>query len=53
MLRARHLHAPIGDDEIEGWLACFRLAWAQTLDHPGAAATVLPRIEALARHMRN
>lgn len=53
MLRARHLHAPIGEDEIEGWLACFRLAWAQTLAHPEAEAIVLPRVEALARHMHN
>ena len=53
MLRARHLHAPIGEAEIEGWLACFRMAWAQTLSRPEADAVVLPRIEALARHMRN
>jgi hemoglobin len=53
MLRARHLHAPIGPDEIEGWLACFRQAWAETVDHPAVTAAVLPRVEALARHMRN
>ena len=53
MLRARHLHARIGEDEIEGWLACFRLAWAQTLANPGVDEVVLPRVEALARHMRN
>ena len=34
MLRARHLHAPIGPDEIEGWLACFRQAWAKTSTIP-------------------
>jgi hemoglobin len=53
MLRARHLHAPIGEDEIAGWLACFRLAWAQTVSRPEVDAVVLPRIDALARHMRN
>lgn len=53
MLRARHLHAPIGHDEIEGWLACFRQAWAETVPNEAAAAVVLPRVEALARHMNN
>jgi hemoglobin len=53
MLRMRHLHAPIGHDEIEGWLACFRQAWRDTIADPAAADIVLPRIEALARHMRN
>ncbi|MEJ1936363.1 group II truncated hemoglobin [Nostoc sp. NIES-2111] len=53
MLRARHLRTPIGEDEIEGWLACFRLAWAQTLANPEVETVVLPRVEALARHMHN
>ncbi len=54
MLRARHLHAPIGGAEIAGWTACFRQAWAeQVKDDPALDAAVLPRIEALATHMRN
>jgi hemoglobin len=53
MLRARHLHAPIGPEEIEGWLACFRLAWAETISRPEIDAVILPRIDALARHMHN
>jgi hemoglobin len=54
MLRARHLHAPIGTAEIAGWIACFRRAWAeQVKDDPALDAAVLPRIEALAGHMRN
>jgi hemoglobin len=53
MLRARHLHAPIGEEEVEAWLVCFRQAWAETVSDPGVTGLVLPRIEALARHMRN
>ncbi|PSC03390.1 globin [Alsobacter soli] len=53
MLRARHLHAPIGPEEIEGWLICFRQAWAETVRHPGVTEAVMPRVEALARHMHN
>jgi hemoglobin len=54
MLRARHLHAVIGTAEIAGWMACFRGAWAERVkDDPALDAAVLPRIEALAAHMRN
>ncbi|MFO1147991.1 MAG: group II truncated hemoglobin [Alsobacter sp.] len=53
MLRARHLHAPIGEEEVEAWLVCFRQAWAETISDPDVTAFVVPRIEALARHMRN
>jgi hemoglobin len=54
MLRARHLHASIGEAEIRGWLLCFHRAWAeQVKDDPALDAAVLPRIEALAQHMRN
>lgn len=54
MLRARHLHAPIAGAEIAGWLLCFRTAWAeQVRDDPELDAAVLPRVEALAQHMRN
>lgn len=53
MLRARHLHAPIAGPEIDGWLVCFRRAWAETFDDPELSAAILPQVEKLARHMRN
>jgi hemoglobin len=54
MLRARHLHAPIAGPEIEGWLLCFRRAWAETApDDAALAEAIMPRVEALAQHMRN
>ena len=53
MLRRRHFIAPIGAEERDGWLVCFRRAWAETVDDPEAGALVLPQIEALARHMVN
>lgn len=52
MLRRRHLHAAIATAEIEGWLACFRQAWAETVDDPALSAVLLPQIEHLAWHMR-
>ncbi len=52
-LRARHLHAPIDTPEIAGWLACFRQAWAETVDDAALGAAVLPQVENLAQHMRN
>lgn len=52
MLRARHLHASIGTEEITGWIACFRGAWAETVDDAELEAFLLPRVEALAWHMR-
>ena len=53
MLRARHLHAPIAGDEIAGWLLCFRQAWAEQVMDAALTAAVMPRVEALALHMRN
>lgn len=53
MLRRRHLHAPIAGPEIEGWLLCFRQAWAETVADAALTAAVLPQVEGLARHMRN
>jgi hemoglobin len=53
MLRRRHLHAPIGDAEIEGWLACFERAWAETVADRGLDDALLPKVRALAWHMRN
>jgi len=53
MLRRRHLHAPIAGPEIEGWLLCFRQAWAETVTDPEITRVVLPQVEHLAQHMRN
>jgi hemoglobin len=53
MLRRRHLHAPIGVAEIDGWLACFRQAWQETVTDPELDELVRPQIERLALHMRN
>ncbi len=53
MLRARHLHAPIGEDEIEGWLTCFIHAWADTVKTRELDKIVLPQIGGLARSMHN
>jgi hemoglobin len=53
MLRARHLPAPIGPQEIEGWLLCFRRAAAETIAEAAIRDAILPQIERLAHHMRN
>jgi hemoglobin len=53
MLRRRHLHAPIAGPEIEGWLLCFRQAWAENVTDEALTTMVLPQIEGLAQHMRN
>jgi hemoglobin len=53
MLRRRHRPARIGTDEAEGWLLCFHQAWAETVKDPELGAVVLPKIDALAGHMRN
>lgn len=53
MLRRRHLHAPIGPAERDGWLLCFRRALAETVEDDLVTALVLPQIEALAKHMQN
>jgi hemoglobin len=53
MLRRRHFVAVIGPEERDGWLVCFRRAWAETMDDPEISALVLPQIEKLAHHMVN
>jgi hemoglobin len=53
MLRARHLHAPIGKAEIEGWLLCFTTAWAETVRDEALTEALMPKVEALAWHMGN
>jgi len=53
MLRRRHLPALIGTEEAAGWLLCFHAAWAETVDEATLGAEILPRVDALATHMRN
>ena len=53
MLRARHMSAPIGEEESKGWILCFRWALVDTVADPEIRAAVLPQIEMLAQHMRN
>jgi hemoglobin len=53
MLRARHLHAPIGNDETVGWLVCFHRAWTETVADPELGREILPSINNLALNMRN
>ena len=53
MLRRRHFVAPIGAAERDGWLLCFRQAWAETMPHPEATGPILAQVEALAHHMVN
>lgn len=53
MLRARHLSAPIGEEEAKGWVLCFRWALVDTIEDAETRAAILPQIEMLAQHMRN
>ena len=52
-LRQRHLVAPIGSEEISGWLACFHKAWDEHVAPSPLAADLAQRIDALAWHMEN
>ena len=52
-LRQRHLPAPIGPEEIDGWLLCFRQAWIETIEDRRFDEVILPKVEALGHHMRN
>ncbi|MEW6254728.1 MAG: group II truncated hemoglobin [Pseudomonadota bacterium] len=53
MLRRRHFPAAIGPSERDGWLICFRQAFAETVTDPELTAKILPKVEALAMHMQN
>lgn len=52
-LRARHFVAPIGKAEVESWLACFRQALNDTVEHPKLREIIWAPIEQLAHHMAN
>jgi hemoglobin len=53
MLRRRHLPAKIGTEEADGWLLCFRQAWSEVITEQALSDAILPKIEALGRHMIN
>lgn len=53
MLRRRHFSARITSAEAEGWLVCFRQAFAECVTDPELTAQILPQIEALGKHMIN
>lgn len=52
-LRMRHFVAPIGGAEIEGWLLCFKQAWAEVIPPSPLADAILEKVEALSWHMAN
>lgn len=53
MLRARHMTAPIGEQETREWLLCFRWALVDTVTDGELRAAILPQVEMLAKHMQN
>ncbi len=52
-LRARHLHAPIGEPEIVAWLLCFEAALAEVVPDTHLREALLPQVRQLAVHMGN
>jgi len=52
-LRQRHFVAPIGREEIEGWLLCFHRAWSELVPLSPLASAIVERVDALAWHMGN
>lgn len=53
MLRARHLHAPIGIAERDGWVLCFVTSWHEHVKDKELTEMILPQVVRLADHMRN
>ncbi|AJY46122.1 group II truncated hemoglobin [Martelella endophytica] len=52
-LRMRHMPAPIGPEERDEWLLCFRRALEETVPDIRLRAVIMPPIEKLAYHMQN
>lgn len=52
-LRMRHMPAPIGPEERDEWLLCFRRALEETVLDMKLRAIILPPVEKLAYHMQN
>ena len=53
MLRRRHLRAPIGAEEVRGWLLCFHRAWDEPVMDEARGQDILLQIAKLAHHMQN
>jgi hemoglobin len=53
MLRRRHLVAPIGPAERDGWLVCFARALEETIEDPAVRKAVWEPAHRLAMHMQN
>lgn len=53
MLRRRHFIAPIGPEEIAGWIACFEGAIAEAVADERYRATILRQVRQMAQHMQN
>ena len=53
MLRARHLHFPIGDSERDQWLHCMRLALDEVVEDAKLRAELYQAFVKVADHMRN
>lgn len=53
MLRRRHFVAPIGAQERDEWLLCFRRAMEDTVEHPKLREIIMVPVEKLAFHMQN
>ena len=53
MLRRRHFVAPIGEEERNGWLICFRRALDETIAEPGLREAIWGPARQLAHHMQN
>ncbi len=52
-LRRRHLGAPIGDAERDGWLLCFSQALDETVPDAALRAAIWEPARKLAFHMQN
>lgn len=52
-LRARHFVAPIGPEERDGWILCFRRAMDETISSEKLREIIWQPIERLAFHMQN
>lgn len=52
-LRSRHFGAPIGPQERDEWILCFRRAMDETIEHPKLREIIWAPIEKLAFHMQN
>lgn len=52
-LRQRHFAAPIGSQETEGWILCFKTALQETVGDAHLREAILQPVLKLAFHMQN